>query len=141
LAYVVAAVLVFLGICICIAVVLMVAATFVLALGARTWSDATASAARARAHLVQADSEEIIAREAITAVDKTEQEQQTRRARADWKPPTDEELLQTVLVERAIAAGANGRVHNDEEITTDRNAGVEPERNAFDGRMYREPTE
>lgn len=107
------------------AAILFVCGVGVLALGARGWAYAIADAHRAESHGVELGERKTTYQQAHDAVEELEQ----RRARAEHDVPSDEELMQAVLAERA----RQGR----DEYDTLSNEGIEPEPPIPEGGFYK----
>lgn len=97
----------------------------VAALGARMWADAVAATHRARAHGVQADSEQVTIQAANDALDEAGE----RVPRGDYRPPTDRDLYEQILAER------------EREYTTTANEGIEESEPIPSGGFYKAPAE
>ena len=94
----------------------------VAALGARMWADAAAATHRARAHGAEADATEVTVQVANDAVDEIHE----RTSRGDYRPTSDEDLLEQIVAERG-------------EYTTAGNEGIEEQEPIPSGGFYRAP--
>lgn len=109
-------------------VFLLLAGMVVVALGAWSWSNATAAAHRAHSHGLQVqDTRDTIAA-ANDAVDEVRE-----RARGDWVPPTDSELVDAIIASRAAKGGSGTQM----EFTTLGNEGIEETEPIPSGGFYR----
>ncbi len=96
--------------------VLFTAAVVVLAFGAKVWSDAAASAHRARAHGISADEQEQLVEESHAAIDEVRE----RRPPEESFGPTDAELREATIAEREYTTTANEGVEESAVIPPDK---------------------
>lgn len=117
--------------------VLFVGGVVVLGVGAWVWSRAIGQAHQARYNAVQAT----ILQQGSDVVDHLQEDAEERRARIAYVPPTEDELREAVLAERAAErvrarVEASAAREQQPEFTTQGNEGIEEQPPIPEGGLY-----